>query len=94
MPIFEYEAINANGKKIKSSIDADSVKAARTRLRSQGNYVTVIKESAKNKVGYSKDLKQLLTVKSVSTAKLAQETRQLATLVAAGIPLVDSLQII
>jgi general secretion pathway protein F len=94
MPIFEYEAINSSGKKIKSTIDADSVKAARSRLRTQGSYVTSIRESAKNKTAYTKDLKQLLNVKKVSTAKLAQETRQLATLVAAGIPLVESLQII
>ncbi len=94
MPIYEYEAISSGGKKIRKTIDADSPRQARSRLRTQGTYVVSIKEAKPSREGVSRDLTKIFTSRGVSTARLAQETRQLATLVGAGIPLVECLQVI
>ena len=93
MPIFEYTAINPVGKQVKGSIDSDTARAARQRLRSNGIYPTDIKE-AKADTASSKiqDVKKFFKTDKISTKNLSVATRQLATLVGGGIPLVDSLQ--
>jgi general secretion pathway protein F len=90
MPVFEYIAINPAGKKVKGTLDADSVRTARTRLRAQGIFPTDIKESIENRAE-SRDVKRFLTSNRVSTRDLSIATRQLATLTAAGLPLVSCL---
>ncbi len=51
MPVFEYTALNASGKKVKGIIDADSHAAARQKIRGSGNYPINIKESVAKKDG-------------------------------------------
>jgi general secretion pathway protein F len=92
MPVYEYIAINQNGKNVKGNIDADNVRSARQRLRTQGIFPTEIKEStAAAKVKSSADISTYFRSESVSTRELAVATRQLATLLGAGLPLVSSL---
>lgn len=89
-PLFSYEGLNDSGKDTKGSVDAESLRTAREKLRSQGIYPTKLNEIAGKKVNqrYSIDL----TSKKVSTMQLALATRQLATLLNSGMPLVDSLR--
>jgi type II secretion system protein F len=91
MPVYEYTAINPNGKQTKGTLDADSVRTARQRLRAQGIFPTEIKEGAAVR-SKSRDDKSLFKSNRVSTKDLAVATRQLATLTAAGLPLVSCLQ--
>jgi general secretion pathway protein F len=91
MPVYEYSAINPQGKKLKGTIEADSLRAARVKLRNQGTFPTDIKEgSSANKVD-TQDIKRMFVSTRFSLADLAVATRQLATLVAAGLPLVSAL---
>jgi general secretion pathway protein F len=88
LPVFEYEALNNAGKAIRGIIDAESVRTARTKLRSQGVYPTEIREES-GALARGGPLFGLFG--GVNAKELALAFRQLATLLEAGIPLVSSL---
>ena len=88
MPVFEYEALNGAGKPTRGIIDAESARIARTKLRGQGVYPTEIREEALAAVERAPILHLF---KRVGGKELAQASRQLATLMEAGIPLASSL---
>lgn len=92
MPVYEYTALDNAGKKLKGIIDADSQAAARQKIRHAGNYPVDIRESTpvskKQKEG-----KSVLTFgQRISKQDVHVATRQLATLLGAGIPLVQALK--
>lgn len=94
MAVFSYKGINSAGRNVNGMLDADNEKHAKQLLRRDGIYPTSLKETSggsASKSGKSggSDLKN--SIQRVSTQDLAIATRQLATLVHAGIPLVDSL---
>lgn len=91
MPLFEYVAIDGAGKRVKGTIDAESARGARQRLRGQRLFPTEIKEGAESAATPSKDVGAYLRSNRVSLKDLAVATRQLSTLVGAGLPLVSSL---
>jgi general secretion pathway protein F len=91
MPVFEYTAINKSGKNIKGTLDADNIRVARQRLRDQGQFPTNIKEVGDKASSKSKDIKKYFASEGVSTKELSVTTRQLATLINAGLPLVSAL---
>ncbi len=88
MPIYEYKGLNRQGRKVKGSLDAESTKAVRVRLKKKGIYVTEVNNKAKNKSKTSSS-----GGSKVGVEDLALITRQLATLLKASIPLVDALGI-
>ena len=92
MPVFEYTALNTKGKTITGIIDADSAVAARQKLRATRNYPVNVKElldapTKKESRGFT--LPALFT--RVRQRDVTMMTRQLATLVGAGFPLVSAL---
>lgn len=92
MPVYEYSALTTSGKTIKGIIDADSQTAARNKIRQAGNYPVEIQESvpiAKK----SRERKSLLPKfeQRIKQQDVHVATRQLATLLGAGIPLVPAL---
>jgi general secretion pathway protein F len=91
MPVYEYTALNDKGKKLKGLIDAQSTVAARQKLRESNIYLTELQETS----GAKKDgpLKQPLggLFRKVGSREVTVMTRQLATLLGAGLPLVQSL---
>jgi len=92
MPVYEYKALDKNGKSRKGIVDADSSSTARKKLRSGGNYPIYIKESsakAQKKAGGRAISLSLFD--RITTKELHIFTRQLATLLGAKIPLVPSL---
>ena len=91
MSVFEYRALDAKGKNIKGIIDANSEALARTRLRSQGKYPVSITLST-NKQGSAGVGRQWFGLfQRIKPGEVSNITRQLATLMGAGIPLVQSL---
>lgn len=96
MPIFEYKAIDGDNKVKKGIIDADTPRDARLKLKKERLFVTDIKESAGKR-------KSSLRIKGVTgveapnkmrTEQVAQVTRQMASLLQAGIPLAEALRMI
>ena len=92
MPVYEYTALDRGGKRVQGIIDADSPAGARQKLRGEGFYPTTINPTASH-------TRRLRVRPSgffrpggrVKTGELAVMTRQLATLLGAGIPLVEVL---
>lgn len=89
MPIFEYRGLNSKGNNVKGDIDAENVRAARLKLKKDGIFVTDLKDRARKVTKAEGNRKP--SQKSVGVAELSMMTRQLATLIKANIPLVDSL---
>lgn len=89
MPVYEYKGLNQAGKNVRGSLDADNAKTARARLKKDGIFVTEIRDKTKAQAAKSKGAKS--SGGSVPISEFANFTRQLATLLKAGIPLVDSL---
>ena len=92
MPVYEYKALNEKGKKKSGFIDADGSAAARQRLRNTGLYPVTITESHRpQQKGSGSHLFGGL-FNRINPSELAVVTRQLATLVGAGFPLVSAIQ--
>jgi len=92
MPVFEYVAIDRAGKSRKGIIDADSARAARQKLRSDGIYPTRLEETHADEISETPSRLQFrLPLQRVRRAELVSTTRQLATLLSAGLPLVSAL---
>ena len=95
MPVYAYKGVTAAGKKTRGHLDAESARSARTRLRRDGVFITEIgegREAAALPASRSRFAISLPTFQRVSALDLALTTRQLATLVGAGIPLVSALR--
>jgi general secretion pathway protein F len=93
MAVFEYKGIEvASGKAVKGFRDADSQKALRALLRRDGVLLTLATEDAERKLGAKREIKLLGFLQRPSTSDIAVLTRQLATLVRAGIPLVEAIE--
>jgi general secretion pathway protein F len=94
MPVYEYTALTTKGKTSTGVIDAESAAAARQKLRNSGIYPTSVKE-VKETTGQSKKTSWVegmsRSFARVRPAQVAMMTRQLATLVGAGFPLVSAL---
>lgn len=90
MPVFEYKGLNRAGKNIRSTIDAENLRAARVRLKKEGIFVTDLKDKKKGNEASARKHKKASTQK-VHIKDMALMTRQLATLIKANIPLVDAL---
>ncbi len=84
MPSFRYEAVDAAGRSRRGILDAASSRAARDALRSDGLFPTSVETSAGAIAARSESTR-------LSTTLLALMTRQMATLVASGMPLDQAL---
>ncbi|AGH80123.1 general secretion pathway protein F [Psychromonas sp. CNPT3] len=88
MATFLYKALDAKGKSVKGTLEADSARLLRQKLRAQG-YMPLHVEAVSQQSSQSS--KRLYRCK-IKTADLALITRQLSTLVAASIPIEECLQ--
>ncbi|MBL8732193.1 MAG: type II secretion system F family protein [Planctomycetes bacterium] len=96
MPIFEYKAIDAENKVKKGIIDADTPRDARLKLKRDRLFVTDIKESGGKKQATIriKGITGVETVNKQRNEQVANVTRQMASLLQAGIPLAEALRMI
>lgn len=97
MAVFEFKGLNAAGKTVSGVRDAENAKVLRQLLRREGIFLTEVtaerqSAGAVSAGGTARNLKlKQLFFGRVSTDDVAILTRQLATLLHAGIPLVDAL---
>ncbi len=89
MPAFSFEALDAQGQSRKGTIEADTARAARSLLRAQALVPLAVEPvSAGQAAGAPASWSQRLFTRPVFGATgLAVWTRQLAGLVASGLPL-------
>ncbi|MBM4317677.1 MAG: type II secretion system protein GspF [Deltaproteobacteria bacterium] len=89
MAIFEYKGVSSAGKPTKGTVDADSTKSARQKLKQKGIFISEIKErtgeiKSQSKSGFSFG-------GTVNSKNLTLMIRQLATMIKARIPLDEAL---
>jgi type IV pilus assembly protein PilC len=87
MPTFVYEGVDRKGAKLKGEIPARNMALAKVTLRKQGITIKSIREKKKN-------ILESVFKKKVTTLDITIFTRQLATMMKAGVPLVQSFEIV
>jgi len=92
MPAFHFIAINPIGQEQKGVMEAESEKHARQLLRDK-SLVPLTVKTAREKITSQKvvSLSTLFRRRGVNAKELAVFTRQLATLIAAGLPVEEAL---
>jgi general secretion pathway protein F len=92
MPVYTYRGVSAAGKNLRGFVDAESSAGARSKLRRDGVFLT---ELALSEGGMAEaaapGTRAVRFSRGVSGTDLAIATRQLATLIGAAVPLVESL---
>lgn len=100
MPVYAYRGLNDVGREVKGLLDAESPRMLRTQLKKQGIRIIDHHEENEKKKGPAKsaitasgateiDFKRYF--ERVTVADVALVTRQLATLLGAGITLINAL---
>ncbi len=91
MPAFEYKALDKAGKQQKGVVEADTARHARGQIRELRlmplEITPVVEKESKAKSGGVSFFKR-----GISVSELALITRQIATLVAAGLPIEEALK--
>ena len=93
MPVFEYKGVTATGKKVSGVQDGDSLKAVKTKLKKEGVIVLEIREGSSMRAARRGNLSFSFGSR-VKLSDLANTTRQLATLLSSGLPLMDALSVL
>ncbi len=97
MPTYTFEGIDAQGREVRSEVEANNEQEALTRIRSMG--VRPVKVSPKSGKGGASPVGGKkkgggIHLGGISGKAITQFTRQFATLIDAGLPIVRSLDIL
>ncbi|MCC6672964.1 MAG: type II secretion system F family protein [Planctomycetes bacterium] len=96
MPIFQYKAVDGENKVRKGIVDADSPREARIKLKRESLYVTELSEARKRgprRMGLS-GLSGVDAPNKARNEQVSAVTRQMASLLSAGIPLAEALRMV
>ena len=91
MPTFQYKARDRQGRLVQAIVEAEDMRTAVRNLREKGLYIAEIKEPGK---GLQADLKIPVLDPAPGLKDLAIFSRQLATMLNAGLPIVQALAIL
>jgi len=95
MPVYKYKGFGQGGKSTSGIIDAESLKVARLKLRKTGIYPTQIDEDRQAREGAASGHVRSSGRRAVLSGQdRAVITRQLGTLLVAGLPLVDAMGVL
>jgi general secretion pathway protein F len=87
MAAFEFKALDARGKQQKGVIEADGPRQVRQQLRDQGLMPVSVELSSSRSI---ENPFRNLFKRAIATADLAMLTRQLSTLIGAGLPIEEA----
>ena len=90
MPLFEYTVLDGKGKRRKGLLDASSSQSAREGLKKDGFYIVSLHSAAVDTGSPSRV--SFPGFNRISRSDLASMTRQLSTLLRAGLPLLQALE--
>jgi type II secretion system protein F len=94
MSVYEYVALDEKGRQRKGFIDAVGVAAVRQKLREEGVYPVEINQAQQKKDSVLSEILNVSLLQKVSAKEISTFTRQLSTLLGAGIPLVPSFSVL
>jgi type IV pilus assembly protein PilC len=84
---FIWQGVNRKGKKINGELSANNIIELKAQLRKQGITPSKVKKKAKPLFGMGGD-------KAITPADIAVISRQIATMLGAGVPLVQTIEMI
>ena len=87
LDVFTWQGVNRKGKKIKGELSAKNILELKAQLRKQGITPSKVKKKAKPLFGMGGD-------KAITPGDIAVISRQIATMLSAGVPLVQTIQMI
>ena len=87
LDVFTWHGVNRKGKKINGELSANNVIELKAQLRKQGITPSKVKKKAKPLFGLSGD-------KAITPGDIAIISRQIATMLGAGVPLVQTIEMI
>lgn len=90
MALYEYTAINQVGKKTKGTVNADSEKMARSKIRNEGLIPVELSGIAEAQTARMPTAKNI--DRKIRTDELAQLTRELCALISAGLEIEQSVR--
>ncbi|MBE0618701.1 MAG: type II secretion system inner membrane protein GspF [Proteobacteria bacterium] len=90
MAVFEYEGLDSRGRHARGIVDAEGPRAARAKLKRQGVFATRVSEMRRAEGTAARERTPWFS-RGVRVGELALLTRQIATLLDAGLPLVATL---
>ncbi|MFA5073836.1 MAG: type II secretion system inner membrane protein GspF [Nitrospirota bacterium] len=93
MPVFHYKGVTSLGKKVSGVQDGDSLKAVKGKLKKEGIIVLEIQEGT-SRQAIRHDVMSFSFGHRVKLVDLANATRQLATLLSSGLPLMEALSVL
>lgn len=85
LDVFDWKGVNRRGKKASGEIKASNLQEARALLRQQGITPNQVKRQSKSLLGGDP---------KITAADLAVVTRQISTMLTAGVPLVQTIDLI
>ena len=94
MGIFKYEGVDANGKKIVGQLDASNEKEVRKALRGQNVRVKKIIPPTILEFDLGAWMVEKGFGSAISTKELGTFTKQLSIMISAGVPILQSLEIL
>ncbi|MBM4032460.1 MAG: type II secretion system F family protein [Planctomycetes bacterium] len=98
MALFSYEALDSQGQVVHGEIEATTSEEAIVKIRGKSYFPTNVKEKSARKqrtvAAGPRKRKKAIAFGRVKSKQLAAFTRQLSTLVDAGLPIVRSLKIL
>ena len=87
LDVFTWQGVNRKGKKINGELSANNVIELKAQLRKQGITPSKVKKKAKPLFGLGGD-------KAITPGDIALISRQIATMLGAGVPLVQTIEMI
>jgi general secretion pathway protein F len=92
MPVYNYSALDRRGKPTRGIVNADSARAARTKLRQSGLSPTELLETQEAEAQQGgRQIRDLSLFRRIRPQDITIMIRQFATLLAASLTVVDSL---
>jgi type IV pilus assembly protein PilC len=85
--LFTWQGVNRKGKKVNGELPANNIIELKVQLRKQGITPSRVKKKAKPLFGIGGD-------KPITPGDIAVITRQIATMLSAGVPLVQTIEMI
>ena len=88
MSLFNYTAINSAGRKVQGNVDSRTKEIAISLLKNQGLTVVAITEKRESIVEF------LVNLRGIPQTELVTFTRQLSTMISAGLPIARALEVL
>jgi general secretion pathway protein F len=93
MPVYEYKGVTGSGRNVSGVQDGEGLKAVKSKLKKEGIIVLDIHEGSSTLAARRETLSFTFGAR-VRLGDVANATRQLATLLSSGLPLMDALSVL